>query len=650
MKEDSKVRRKKLKLKTTTCWLFSKNETDRARIIRDDQGGTDQDERKAGEPVHSIPSDFSDEYEFLELIGRGNVCEIFKVKNHEMESEFALKTLRDDLKDNRAAIKQFSREIDAITRLTHPNIASIYGHGTTSGGHPFLIQKLYEGKNLEEILEEEGPMDAERVLYLADQICQAMSYAHSRAVLHRDLKPSNVLVSRENNEEIVRLIDFGMASVLQSARCAITDVTKTGEIFGSPNYMSPEQCLGDKVDERSDIYSFGCLLHEVIAGAPPFNGINPVQVIMRQLKEKPPLFEDSLEFKRTRDSEDLLESLQNIVQKCLNKDPNERYQTFDQISIELEAIRTGEDSTIDTESVLPRTRTRVLAATIDAMLIAILISTAVVMTSNTNQTSNISQLADLFRPEFVVLNPESWIVQIFIDIISFVSVSITLEPWQAVLIGPLYVIISCLFHASFESSKLRATPGKKICGLVVVDRDGKRITFIRAVLRFFMHFIVAQTTVVSLVISEFAANRKNVVLGTGIEEEKTPLMQRIFSQPLDLASGAFVVRERTADVFPIVIDRYFRVPGSSNIASIHRALLACKTLLYTCTAFLILFIINKVTFSIFQGLVGSIFLITGVYFLILKRKLEELVESRNNASHSSSTWTEDFRRQISDGQ
>src|SRR5262249_932094 len=154
--------------------------------------------------------------------------------------------------------------------------------GTTSQGMPFVVQQLCEGKNLSETVREQGPFDPARALPIFEQISEAMSHAHSKLVIHRDLKPSNVVLTSDANGETVRLIDFGMSTVLQSARSSVTDVTRTGEVFGTPHYMSPEQCLGNKIDERSDVYSFGCLMYEVLNGRPPFGGINPVQVIVRQ--------------------------------------------------------------------------------------------------------------------------------------------------------------------------------------------------------------------------------------------------------------------------------------------------------------------------------------------------------------------------------
>ena len=174
------------------------------------------------------------------------------------------------------------------------NIAAVYGYGHTSNGAPFVVTHLCEGTNLAQAVREDGPFETERALKLFIQISDAMAHAHFKSVVHRDLKPSNVVLSRnDNGEETARVIDFGMATVLQSARSAVTDVTKTGEVFGSPHYMSPEQCRGDKVDERSDIYSFGCLMYEVINGKQPFGGLNLVQVIMRQLNESAPDFDET---------------------------------------------------------------------------------------------------------------------------------------------------------------------------------------------------------------------------------------------------------------------------------------------------------------------------------------------------------------------
>ena len=166
--------------------------------------------------------------------------------------------------------------------------------------------------------------------------CEAMAYAHRKSVIHRDIKPDNIILTRRSDSgDFVKLVDFGIAKVLPSEQKQTQNLTQTGEIFGSPLYMSPEQCMGNKVDARSDIYAFGCVMYEALTGSPPFAGDNPIRTILKHINEQPkPISKLPQDYKVPAD-------LESVIMHCLEKDPADRYQNADELLKDLEAIRDG---------------------------------------------------------------------------------------------------------------------------------------------------------------------------------------------------------------------------------------------------------------------------------------------------------------------
>ncbi|MBK9144055.1 MAG: protein kinase [Candidatus Melainabacteria bacterium] len=299
----------------------------------------DQDRIKMASVDPGLQSDFPDlgsRYDVLAAVGRGGMGTVFKVRDLSLDKIMAIKLLQKELAEDAAARKRFAQEVEAASRLTHPNLVSIYGHGETDSGIPFLIMDYIEGDSLADVIERDGRLEPERALQIFAQVAEAVAHAHQQNIIHRDIKPTNVILSRTDNDvEIARVVDFGIAKVLPSASRETRDLTQTGEVFGSPHYMSPEQCLGFMLDQRSDIYSFGCLMYETLSGAPPFGGSNPIQLVVKHIHDDAPSFPAELKGSRT------MQSLESVIMHCLEKEQQARYQSIEELKQDLELLKSG---------------------------------------------------------------------------------------------------------------------------------------------------------------------------------------------------------------------------------------------------------------------------------------------------------------------
>lgn len=263
------------------------------------------------EQVLSFP-DLGARYDVLELIGTGGMGTVWKVFDKQLGETFAIKVLNPDLIADATAVKRFEKEANLALDLTHANIAAIFGPGADSQGRPFIIMRYVDGESLTDILAAEGKLSEERALNIFSQVCDALAHSHMKGIVHRDIKPSNIIISKtESGADMVHVVDFGIA------RCVYDEVTKTQaltkavDIFGSPSYMSPEQFLGQEVTGQSDIYSLGCVLYEMLTGAPPFTEENPVKLILQQISEPPDFSKIPVKFQR-------------LLNQCLEKSPEAR--------------------------------------------------------------------------------------------------------------------------------------------------------------------------------------------------------------------------------------------------------------------------------------------------------------------------------------
>lgn len=280
--------------------------------------------------------DLGESYEVIDLIGHGGMGSVFRVKDKADGSILAAKVLRRELLDDRASRKRFEQEADAIARLDHPGIVNVYGRASTTDGVPCLLMGFVEGESLASVIEKEGGLDPARTISIFEQVAEALEYAHGNGIIHRDIKPSNIILGKnETGLETAKLVDFGIARVLEGESRETCDLTATGDVFGSPAYMSPEQCLGFMLDERSDLYSLGCTIYETITGSTLFSADNPVQMVVKQIHDEPPALPS--EYRGNR----LARSLDEIIFHCLDKDQKQRYQSARELKEDLAGISQG---------------------------------------------------------------------------------------------------------------------------------------------------------------------------------------------------------------------------------------------------------------------------------------------------------------------
>ncbi len=278
-----------------------------------------------------IPSSarFSTEYEKGTIIsgqycieaklGDGGMGTVYRCRDLVLGRIVALKFLHPHLVMTNKWLMRFQQEAKAIGRLEHPNIIKI-NHFAYAEDCPFLVMDYIKGESLAEVLSKQGAMDSARVLKIMIQVADALAHAHKNNVIHRDLKPSNIVILA-GSKEVAKILDFGIAKIEDTDESP--HLTQTGEIFGSPAYMSPEQCIGRKVDARADQYSLGCVLYECLTGSPPFVSTSAMELMMHHISDAPQsLKEGSLGQHFSKDMEKLL-------QRLLNKEPTQRFESME---------------------------------------------------------------------------------------------------------------------------------------------------------------------------------------------------------------------------------------------------------------------------------------------------------------------------------
>ncbi len=225
-------------------------------------------------------------YRILELIGRGGMGVVYRAEHELMERIVAIKMLLPQLLADENALPRFQREARAASRLNHPNIIALHDFGLTEDGLPYLVMDYIDGKSLADILKNEGQLGVQRTAHIFTQVCDALAHAHELGIIHRDLKPGNIMIVQKKDEkESIKVVDFGVAKMFEGEdEIDSQRLTATGELFGSPVYMSPEQCQGLELTPRSDIYSLGCVIYETLTGKLPHCGRTVLETISRQMQ------------------------------------------------------------------------------------------------------------------------------------------------------------------------------------------------------------------------------------------------------------------------------------------------------------------------------------------------------------------------------
>ncbi len=267
---------------------------------------------------------FADKYLVESLLGSGGVGAVFKAKHLYIDRYVALKLLRPELAKDRLAMRIFQREAIAIANVQHNNIVGVYDFGISANHEPFLVMEYVDGTDLAKIFKEQR-LPTRRLLNLSMQVCAGLAEAHSKGIIHCDLKPSNILIFGSGLTETAKLVDFGLAQIQSLDSNVQSQPTDKFFICGTPLYMAPEQCAGQHLDARSDIYSLGCILYEGLTGVRIFQGKTSMETFAKQLQLTPPPMSTACP------QGNFSSQLEICVRKLLEKDPADRPQTMKEV-------------------------------------------------------------------------------------------------------------------------------------------------------------------------------------------------------------------------------------------------------------------------------------------------------------------------------
>jgi serine/threonine-protein kinase len=273
----------------------------------------------------TTPQVLLDRYEVGRLLGAGGMAEVFEGRDRLLARRVAIKVLQSQFVRDPSFLIRFKREAQAAASLSHPNIVGVYDTGSEDGTH-FIVMEYVDGRTLKDVIRAEGPLYPQRAAEVCADVCSALVAAHARGLIHRDIKPGNVMLTPEGK---VKVMDFGIARATTSET-----ITQTAAVVGTAQYISPEQAQGQAVDYRSDIYSTGCCLYEMITGTVPFTGATPVAIAYRHVREDPT--------PPRMLNRDVPAPLEAICLKAMAKLPDNRYQTAAELHDDLERFRNGQ--------------------------------------------------------------------------------------------------------------------------------------------------------------------------------------------------------------------------------------------------------------------------------------------------------------------
>ncbi|MFI6504973.1 Stk1 family PASTA domain-containing Ser/Thr kinase [Nonomuraea typhae] len=295
-------------------------------------------------------------YELDGVVGRGGMAEVYRARDIRLDRIVAIKTLRADLARDHTFQARFRREAQSAASLNHPAVVAVYDtgeDGTEGTPVPYIVMEYVDGRTLRDLLRQDRRLMPERAVELVDGILRALDYSHRGGIVHRDIKPANVMITRAGD---VKVMDFGIARAMADSAATMT---QTAQVIGTAQYLSPEQARGERVDARSDIYSTGCVLYELLTGQPPFTGDSPVAIAYQHVREEPiPPSQIDREIPPWADA---------IVLKAMAKDPAHRYQSAQEMRGDIQRAMSGMPVDAQTMAVTGYAgATRTLAATTQA--------------------------------------------------------------------------------------------------------------------------------------------------------------------------------------------------------------------------------------------------------------------------------------------
>ena len=268
-------------------------------------------------------------YRLDSYLSKGGMGSVYKATHVMLDKAVAVKLINAEIVSSPDIVRRFQREARAATTLNHPNIAGVYDLGQTGDGTLYIAMEFIDGPSLKSVLSKEGPMAPARIVSLMWQVSAALAVAHRHSIVHRDLKPHNIMLTRDDHgREVAKLVDFGIAKTFDEA----TQLTQTGFVVGTPQYMAPEQAEGKPVDGRSDIYSLGVILYEMLSGDVPFNDPSTPMILIKHIKDAP--VPPSVKNPDAHVSPEL----EGIAMRCLQKDPTARFQSAEEFGSALNTV------------------------------------------------------------------------------------------------------------------------------------------------------------------------------------------------------------------------------------------------------------------------------------------------------------------------
>ena len=286
--------------------------------------------RSAGKRDSLIGQTIDGRYKVEALLGEGGMGLVYQARHTSLGKKLAIKVLRPEVSQDVEVLKRFKQEARSASNIGNQHIVDVSDFGVTPNGQTYFAMEHLDGVDLITAIDESKKMKTDRVVHIARQLCRALGAAHDAGIVHRDLKPENIyLIRRNGNDDFVKVLDFGIAKVVDSG----PRLTKVGDVFGTPHYMSPEQSAGKEVDLRADIYALGVMLYEMLTGQVPFDADNLMGILTKHLYEEPipPSVRES----------SVSESLEAVVLKCMAKEPNARYQSMRELEDDLARIDAG---------------------------------------------------------------------------------------------------------------------------------------------------------------------------------------------------------------------------------------------------------------------------------------------------------------------